>query len=214
VDQRRLRYPCGPVTSRSDSPLAAPSALREPTDADLVKRIADGRQEALGELYDRYAPLLLALARRILGSAADAEEVVQEALLQVWGQAGRYDPRRSSVTTWLVLLTRSRAIDLLRSRRVRERAVEAAGDEGGLRHASPEGPRAVWSAERAARIRAVLAGLPAEQREVLEQSFFRGWSQREIAERTGIPLGTVKTRTLLAMRKLRQLLRDEARELL
>jgi RNA polymerase sigma-70 factor (ECF subfamily) len=199
---------------RSDSPPAAPSALRELPDADLVKRIADGRQEALGELYDRHAPLLLALGRRILGTSADAEEVLQETLLQVWAQAGRYDPRRSSVVTWLVLLARSRAIDRLRSRRVRDRAVEMAAEEAPQRHASPEGPRAVWTGERAARVRAALAGLPAEQREVLEQAFYQGWSQREIAERTGIALGTVKTRTLLAMRKLRQVLREEVRELL
>jgi RNA polymerase sigma-70 factor (ECF subfamily) len=193
---------------------ASAAALRELPDPELVQRIADSRPEALAELYDRYAPLLLALTRRILGTAADAEEVVQETLLQVWSQAGRYDPRRSSVPTWLVLLARSRAIDLLRSRRVRERAVEAAVDETPQRHASPDGPGAVWSKERRSRVREALVELPAEQREVLEQAFFHGWSQREIAERTGIPLGTVKTRTLLAMRKLRQILREEARELL
>lgn len=195
----------GPVTA---------AALRELPDAELVRRVADRRQEALAELYDRFAPLLLALARRILGSAADAEEVVQETLLQVWAQAPRYDARRSSVATWLVLLARSRAIDLLRSRRVRERAVTAAAADGPPTHASPEGPRAVWTEERQARVRAALAQLPPEQREILEMSFFAGLSQREIAEQTGIPLGTVKTRTLLAMRKLRQALRDEIRELL
>jgi RNA polymerase sigma-70 factor (ECF subfamily) len=190
------------------------TALRELPDLELVRRVADRRPEALAELYDRHAPLLLALARRILGNASDAEEVVQEALLQVWSQAGRYDSRRSSVTTWLVLLTRSRAIDLLRSRRVREQAVVASGQEAPPANTSPEGPRAVLTGERQARVQAALAGLPAEQREVLELAFYAGLSQSEIAERTGIPLGTVKTRTLLAMRKLRQALRDELRELL
>jgi RNA polymerase sigma-70 factor (ECF subfamily) len=179
-----------------------------------VTRIADRRQDALGALYDRYAPLLLALTRRILGNPADAEEVVQETLLQVWGQAGRYDPRRSSVATWLVLLARSRAIDLLRSRRVRERAVEAAGEETLGVHASPEGPAAVWYEERRSRVLAALAQLPADQRHVLELAFFGGLSQREIADLTGTPLGTVKTRTLLAMRKLRQALRSEIDDLL
>ena len=201
------------LSGSDPAPLPA-TALRDLSDVDLVRRVADRRPEALAALYDRHAPLLLALARRILGNPADAEEVVQEALLQVWSQAGRYDPRRSSVTTWLVLIARSRAIDLLRSRRVREQAVVASGREPPPAHTSPEGPRAVWTEERRARVGSALAGLPEEQREVLELAFYGGLSQSEIAERTGIPLGTVKTRTLLAMRKLRQALRDELRELL
>src|SRR5947207_15724700 len=99
--------------------------MRELPDAELVRRIADRRQEALAALYDRFAPLLLALTRRILHSPADAEEVVQEAFLQAWTQAGRYDPRRSSVGTWLVLLARSRAMDLMRARRRRAPAAGA-----------------------------------------------------------------------------------------
>ena len=202
-----------PGTDSAASP-AARTALRDLGDAELVRRIADRRQDALGALYDRYAPLLLALTRRIVGSQSDAEEVVQETLLQVWAQAGRYDPRRSSVATWLVLLARSRASDLLRSRRVRERAVTAAGDETQGVHASPEGPAAVWYEERRSRVAAALSELPPEQRQVLELAFFGGQSQREIAEATGFPLGTVKSRTLLAMRKLRQALRTEMDELL
>ncbi len=189
------------------------AALRELADAELLRRIADRRQEALAALYDRFAPLLLALTRRILGNGADAEEVVQETFLQVWAQAGRYDPKRSSVPTWLVLLARSRAIDLLRSRGVRERAVTAATADA-VEHASPEGPRAVWYEERRARLAKALEALPEEQRQVLQRTFYLGMSQREISEATGIPLGTVKTRTLLAMRKLRESLREEMRDLL
>ena len=189
------------------------AALRELADAELLRRIADRRQDALAALYDRFSPLLLAVTRRILGNGADAEEVVQEAFLQVWAQAGRYDPRRSSVPTWLVLIARSRAIDLLRSRGVRERAVTAATAEARADE-SPEGPRSVWYEERRTRLAAALEGLPAEQRQVVQQAFFLGMSQREIAEATGLPLGTVKTRTLLAMRKLRESLREEKRELL
>jgi RNA polymerase sigma-70 factor (ECF subfamily) len=189
------------------------AAIRELADAELLRRIADRRQEALAVLYDRFAPLLLALTRRILGNGADAEEVVQETFLQVWAQAGRYDPKRSSVPTWLVLLARSRAIDLLRSRGVRERAVAGVAAEARA-DASPEGPRAVWYEERRERLAKALAALPEQQRQVLERTFYLGMSQREIAEATGTPLGTVKTRTLLAMRKLRESLRDEMRELL
>jgi RNA polymerase sigma-70 factor (ECF subfamily) len=196
------------------SPDTTTAALRDLPDAELVRRVADRRQDALGALYDRFAPLLLALARRVLGNAADAEEVVQETLLQVWAQAGRYDSRRSSVATWLVLLTRSRAIDLLRSRRVRERTDEAAGEDTLGVHASPEGPAAVWFEERRSRVVAALAQLPPEQRHVLELAFFAGLTQREIADLTSTPLGTVKTRTLLAMRKLRQTLKAEIEDLL
>jgi RNA polymerase sigma-70 factor (ECF subfamily) len=107
----------------SDGASLPAAAMRELSDGELLRRIADHRQDALAVLYDRFSPLLVALTRRILGNTSDAEEVVQETFLQVWSQAGRYDPRRSSVPTWLVLLARSRAIDLLRSRGVRERAV-------------------------------------------------------------------------------------------
>jgi RNA polymerase sigma-70 factor (ECF subfamily) len=187
--------------------------MRELADAELISRIADRRQEALAILYDRFAPLLLALTRRILGNNSDAEEVVQETFIQVWAQASRYDARRSSVPTWLVLLARSRAIDLLRNRGVRARAVAAATADP-VPDASPAGPGAVWYEERRRRLAKALAELPREQRDVLQHSFYQGLSQREIADSTGIPLGTVKTRTLLAMRKLRESLRGEMRELL
>jgi RNA polymerase sigma-70 factor (ECF subfamily) len=183
-------------------------------DAALVREISGGLEPALGELYDRYAGLLFSLASRILGSSAEAEDAVQDTLVQVWRQAGRYDPRRSSVSTWLVLLTRSRCIDRLRSRNAGNRAVDRLEQETGVRHESPEGASAVWNRERRDRVQRELKELPAEQKEVLELAFYEGLSQSEIAARTGIPLGTVKTRTLLAMRKLRAALRQEIRELL
>jgi RNA polymerase sigma-70 factor (ECF subfamily) len=184
-------------------------------DAALVARVAAGEEAALAALYDRYAPLLVGLAERILGDRGAAEDVVQEVLLEVWNRAATYDPSRSSVSTWLILRLRSRAVDRLRSTRVRSAAVEAAAKEPpAARHASQEGPANVWFSERQARVRRALAELPAEQREVLEWAFFGGFSQREIASRLALPLGTVKTRTLLALRKLRAALRDEVRELL
>jgi RNA polymerase sigma-70 factor (ECF subfamily) len=114
-----------------------------------------------------------------------------------------------------VLIARSRAIDRLRSRRVAERTLDAVQQEAaGGGHASPEAAENVLIRERRERVRSELAVLPAEQREVLELAFFQGLSQSEIAGRTGIPLGTVKTRSLLAMKKLRQALRPAIRELL
>lgn len=184
-------------------------------DAALVRQVADRQPDALGELYDRFSPLLLGLTARILGSRGEAEEVLQDVFLHVWNRADRYDPSRSSVSTWLVLIARSRAIDRLRSRRVAERTLEAVQHEAhGGGHASPEAAENVLIRERRERVRSELAVLPAEQREVLELAFFQGLSQSEIAGRTGIPLGTVKTRSLLAMKKLRQALRPAIRELL
>jgi RNA polymerase sigma-70 factor (ECF subfamily) len=193
--------------------LVHPSLLdRGLLDRQLLGRLVARDEAALGELHDRYAPALEALALRILRDAAAAEEVVQEVFLHAWRRAGSYDPRRSSVSTWLVLVTRSRAIDHLRSRRVVERTHDHVRHLAPL-HEPPAGARRVHEGERRRRIRAELARLPAEQRQVLELAYYRDLTQSEIAASTGIPLGTVKTRTLLAMRKLRGALEAEREEL-
>ena len=184
------------------------------SDAHLIEQIADQDQEALGNLYDRYSGLLLALSRRILKDPNDAEEVLQEVFLQVWHQAPRYDTRRSSVSTWLVLITRSRSIDRLRSRQVVDRTLANLQQEKHESHTSPEGVAAVWMRQRRDRLRSEMQQLPPDQKQVLELAFFQGMTQSEIAESTKIPLGTVKTRTLLAMKKLRKALQADTEELL
>jgi len=183
-------------------------------EAQIVRRMAAGDAEALSQLYDRYAGMLQALADRVLHRVGDAEEVVQEVFLQAWRQAGRYDPGRSSVSTWLVLITRSRSIDRLRSRKVKDKTLTAARQEETRTHTSPQGARDVLMSERRARLNAEMLALPDEQREVLELAFYQGLTQREISESTGVPLGTVKTRTLLSMKKLRAALQSEIEELL
>lgn len=183
-------------------------------DIDLVRRVGKGDEQALAELYDRYAGLLTSLSRNILHDTSDAEETLQEVFVQVWKQAPRYDPSRSSVSTWLVLITRSRSIDRLRSRQVKERTVETLKQEKSDSHTSHEGTGNVLLRERRKRLSAELALLPAEQKQVLELAFFSGLTQSEISESTGIPLGTVKTRTLLAMKKMRQALQADIRDLL
>ena len=188
--------------------------LEAAPDPALVAAVAGGDETALSLLYDRFSGMLTGLAHRILGDASDAEEILQEAFIQVWKQARRYDSKRSSVSTWLVLITRSRAIDRLRSRKVKDRTLQAVQQEKKGTHTSPQGVGDVLREERGRRLNREMALLPPEQREVLEMAFFRGMTQSEIAETTGIPLGTVKTRSLLAMRKLRTALSDEIEELL
>ncbi|MDX1501125.1 MAG: sigma-70 family RNA polymerase sigma factor [Thermoanaerobaculia bacterium] len=187
---------------------------RRASEARLVAAVGAGDAEALADLYDRYSGMLLGLAHRVLGRAAEAEEVLQEVFLQVWEQADRYDPGRSSVSTWLVLITRSRAIDRLRTTKVVRRTARDAEREAPSRSESPTGEHAVLRRERRSRLRRELDRLPQEQRQVLELAFFEGLTQSEIARKTGIPLGTVKTRTLLAVRKLRKELTADAGELL
>lgn len=196
-----------PVTS-------SPTPLDLVNDPVLLRQIAERRPEALGALYDRYSAPLLGLGRRILGSASDAEEVVQEVFLHVWNRAERYDASRSSVSTWLILITRSRAIDRLRTRKVVERTHETSVQENPLEDASPEGAENVFIRERRERVHSEMEKLPPEQRQVLEMAFYEGLSQSEIASKADLPLGTVKTRMLLAMKKLRGALRDEIRQLL
>jgi RNA polymerase sigma-70 factor, ECF subfamily len=194
-----------------EAPTTDPSTY---PDSALVRLVADGGQVELGELWRRFSPTLLALGRRILGSTQDAEEVLQEVFVHVWNHADRYDAARSSVSTWLVLIMRSRAIDRLRSRKVVERVHEASQAESIDLHTSPEGAENVLIQQRRDRIRGELSKLPDEQREVLEMAFYEGLTQQEISTRSDTPLGTVKTRTLLAMKKLRKALRDDIRELL
>jgi RNA polymerase sigma-70 factor (ECF subfamily) len=199
----------------TDSPDPQPDgALQSLDDKALVQEIVGRRPEAVAELYDRYSGMLKAMAQRILHDPSDAEEILQETFLQVWNQASRYDPRRSSVSTWLVLIARSRSIDRLRSQQVKQRTATAAGRENPDIHTSPRGVGNVLGQERRKRLREEMAKLPSEQSRVLELAFYGGMTQSEIAEQTGIPLGTVKTRTLLAMKKLRQALRNEIKELL
>jgi RNA polymerase sigma-70 factor (ECF subfamily) len=175
-------------------------------DRGLVTAIALGSPEALGRLYDRHAGLVFALARRILARAEDAEEVVQDVFAQVWRQAARYQGERASVAGWIVMLTRTRAIDRLRARRARpdeDRGLEPTPAVATTPAAlNPEG--IAVSAENVRHVRAAFASLPDAQRALLELAYYEGLSHSEIATRTGVPLGTVKTRIRAAMDLLRQ----------
>jgi RNA polymerase sigma-70 factor (ECF subfamily) len=190
------------------------------SDIDLVRRMRARDERALGTFYDRWFPLVHALMLRMLKSAEDVEDIVEETFWQVGRQADRFTPDRGSVQTWVLTIARSRALDRLRStRRLRAESIDEVGEAGAggdETFARTDGDPSVNAeqAERRGLVVAALAELPAEQREALELAYFGGLSQSEIAERTSQPLGTVKTRMRLALQKLRDrlsVLRDDER---
>ena len=178
------------------------------TDQRLVRDVAAGSTDALAHLYDRHAGTVFGLARRILNRLEDAEEVVQDVFTQVWREAARYEKGRASVAGWMVMLARTRAIDRLRSRNARP-------DQRGMEPAvMPDVPATGWSpeevtisAEDVRDVRGALAGLPEPQRALVELAYYEGLTHSEIATKTGVPLGTVKTRIRTAMTTLRGVLR-------
>ena len=173
-------------------------------DRAILDRVADGDQAALAALYDRHGRGVYSLACRIVTDGADAEDVVQEVFTQAWQQASRYDQRRATVTGWLLMMTRARAIDRVRARAVRP-ATSSAADTPlpDLPDAGPGTEAEAISAESAARLRQALDELPQAQRRAIELAYFEGLTQTDIAEKLKEPIGTVKTRMRSGLQKLR-----------
>jgi RNA polymerase sigma-70 factor (ECF subfamily) len=171
------------------------------SDLQVLQRIAAGESEALGELYDRHGAHAYSLALRILGNSSDAEEIVQDVFLHVWRQAGHYDPARATVTGWILMLTRSRAIDRLRARTARPPVGER--DLDWSLGAADNQEVAVITQQAASRVKAELDALPDPMRQAIELAYFGGLSHSEIAEQLREPLGTVKTRLRAAVLRLR-----------
>ena len=177
-------------------------------DADqlIVQRMAQGDGSALEELYDRHGRTVFSLAVRILSDHADAEDLTQDVFALAWRNAARYDALRGAVAAWLLVTTRTRAIDRLRSRSVRPSA--ATEDDvrrlDAIPDAAPSVELIVADREMAVRVRDALAVLPTEQREALELAYFEGLSHSEISSRTGTALGTIKTRIRTGLLRLRQ----------
>jgi RNA polymerase sigma-70 factor (ECF subfamily) len=180
---------------------AEPSQI---SDDDLLHAAANGDERALAAIYDRYRLILFGLILRILHDREEAEDVLQEAFLQVWRRAADFDAARGRAFTWLVTIARSRALDRLRSAGSRARLAEEAGrlphDEVG------DAAQDAVKSEQGAIVRQALAELPEEQQKTLFLAYFEGLTQTEIAARLGDPLGTVKTRMRSGMIKLRELL--------
>ena len=183
-----------------------------PQDPDLhdLRKIAAGCGASLAAFYDRHAAMTMGLLCRILGDRNEAEEVLQEVFLQVWRDAHRYDPERATPRGWLLLIARSRALDRLRSTTSRQRREDEMMRSEGGRAIAPLGTRRLEQHERQRRIGSALERLPREQRQVIELAFYEGLTQTQMAAHLGAPLGTVKSRVLLAMKKLREILADEA----
>ena len=193
---------------RGDEARPAASRRDDAADSRLAQRIIDGDSSALGELYDRFGRPAYSLARRICADDGLAEDVVQEAFLAFWRDPGKYDRAKGKFGTWLLTLVHHKSVDAVRRESaIRRRTVPAAQD--GEEWSTPPGPGAdegAIGALVAGQVRDALGRLPAEQRQVLALAYYGGYTQREVAALTGVPLGTVKSRMFTGVARLRNLL--------
>jgi RNA polymerase sigma-70 factor, ECF subfamily len=169
-------------------------------DLALLNRVIARDESAIGELYDRHSRLLYGLILRILRDRGEAEEVLQEVFLQVWTRAETYKAELGAPAAWLVRIARNRSIDRFRANSVRTRTVEAAPQPPPVE--TPEARAAMSEQQRA--VAHALEALPPEQRQLIEEAYFSGLTQSELAERFGLPLGTVKTRVRTGLMTLRR----------
>ncbi len=177
------------------------------SDEELFRSLKSGESSALGILYDRYASLVYRLALRILTNPQEAEDLTQEIFLNLW-RSGSYNPSRGSLGSFLTTLTRSRAIDKLRSRGTNLKTIQRWGQLMAT-ETSPTTPfESADLNQRSDSVRTALAQLSANQRQVLEMAYFDGLSQSEISARLGVPLGTIKTWSRQGLLNLRKNLRD------
>ncbi len=185
------------------------TAATAAADREAVVRMAAGDTDGLTTLYDRHGRLVYSLALRIVRDSGDAEDVTQDVFVQAWRQADRFDGARGSVAAWLLTVTRARAIDVLRRRRVRPQpAGEPVFTE--TSDAAPGQDLQLEWTERAGAVRAALQSLPLVQRLAIELAFYEGLTHNEIAEQLEIPLGTVKGRVRQGLLRLRDMLAGAA----
>jgi RNA polymerase sigma factor (sigma-70 family) len=186
------------------------SSTEPAADDELLRRVRSGDDHAFRELFARYAPVANALAHRLVRQTHLAEEIVQEAFLSLWRNPERYDRSKGSERSWLMGAVHHRAVDVVRREESQRRR---AGRSATALEVLVEDPVDELVAEvdrprEQAMVRQALDDLPEEQRDVIAKMYFEGSTQRQIAEQTGLPLGTVKSRTLLGMRRLRAILGD------
>ncbi len=200
--KKRVRVAKSRTRQRSVAPQLEPGA---PSDFELMKAIQVGDPDGLSQLYDRYNGILKALILRVIHNEAEADDLLQEIFMEIWNQAKNFSAQKGKPLGWMVTLARRRAIDGLRKKQAYARAEERLQNEteqqpdAWVHNATEE--EIVLSDTRAL-IRKVISGLPPPQQQAIDLAFFRGMSQREIAAKTNTPLGTVKTRLELGLKKI------------
>ena len=180
------------------------------SDEALVALVARGDEDALAELYDRVGRVAYGLALRVLRDERHAEDAVQEAFLQVWRSAATFRAERAKASTWILTLVHRRAVDLVR--REERRQADPLTDDSAAGVGREETDEAAWLRFERERVQAALKQLPDVQREALELAYYGGFSQSELAERLGVPLGTIKSRLFAGLARLRELLDDSTQE--
>jgi RNA polymerase sigma factor (sigma-70 family) len=185
-----------------------PKDLAHLSDEALVALVVRSDEVALAELYDRYGRVAYGVALRILRDEALAEDAVQEAFLAVWRSAGRFLPERAKASTWLLTLVHRRAVDLVR--REERRRAEVLEEVHEFADTSTE--ETAWLRFERERVQEALKKLPDQQREALELAYYGGFTQSELAERLGQPLGTIKSRMFAGLSRLRDLLAESGGE--
>ena len=207
LDPNLSTGPSSGLAPQDSAKVAAPIAVEPgaPSDIDLMLGIQAGDADALSQLYDRYNGIVKALILRIIHNDTEADDLLQEVFMEIWNQAKNFSAQKGKPLGWMVTLTRRRAIDALRKKQAYARAEERF-------QAEPEQQPLAWVQNvtedeiHAGDTRAIMAkvinSLPEAQQQVIELAFFRGMSQREIASHTNIPLGTVKTRLELGLKKI------------
>jgi RNA polymerase sigma-70 factor (ECF subfamily) len=182
-----------------------PRDLAHLSDEALVALVARSDEVALGELYDRYGRVAYGLAYRTLRDATLAEDAVQEAFLAVWRSAARFVPERAKASTWILTLVHRRAVDLVRrEERRRADSLEAAPEQ----ETTETTDESAWLRYERERVQEALRKLPDQQREAIELAYYGGFTQSELAERLGLPLGTIKSRMFSGLSRLRELLAE------
>jgi RNA polymerase sigma-70 factor (ECF subfamily) len=182
------------------------------SDEALVALVARGDESALAELYDRVGRVAYGLALRVLRDERLAEDAVQEGFLAVWRTATAFRAERAKASTWILTLVHRRAVDLVRREERRRADPLDDATAAALASADPEPDEAAWLRFERERVQSALALLPDSQREALELAYYGGFSQAELAERLGVPLGTIKSRMFAGLARLRELLDESSQE--
>ena len=173
-------------------------------DGELLRRIGAGDRDAFAEFYDRYSTLMFSVACKILNNSNEAEDVLQETLVQIWEKAERFDPKLGKASSWAATLVRNKAIDRIRASQRRSRLAEDAGAELAITNeVADTANEAVHGHDKARLIQSAIGELPAEQRHAIELAYFSGLTQDEISKKLNEPLGTIKARIRRGLLKLR-----------